>query len=98
MQFSQAVQAATELTKEEDTLIVVTADHAHTMSMAGYAQRNNDIFKYAGKGQDKIPYTTLSYANGPGYKKEKNNTRHDPSKDENGQHYSGLQILKSTLS
>lgn len=32
----KAVTVALNKTNEEDTLIVVTADHAHTMTMAGY--------------------------------------------------------------
>ena len=65
-QFSEAIQAAATLTKEEDTLIVVTADHAHTMTMAGYASRGNNIFKFAGHDSDHKPYMTLTYANGEG--------------------------------
>ena len=44
VEFAKAIQAAVELTREEDTLIVVTADHAHTMSYNGYPVRGNDIF------------------------------------------------------
>ncbi|XP_074039693.1 membrane-bound alkaline phosphatase-like [Leptinotarsa decemlineata] len=68
VEFAKAVQKAVDMTKEEDTLIVVTSDHAHTMSYAGYAGRGSDIFGYAGEGSDNHLYTILNYANGPGYK------------------------------
>ncbi|GLH12243.1 Membrane-bound alkaline phosphatase [Gryllus bimaculatus] len=45
VQMAEAVRAAAELTDEQDTLIVVTADHAHTMSINGYPDRGNDIFE-----------------------------------------------------
>lgn len=70
VQFSEAVQKALDLTSRDDTLIVVTSDHSHTMSFSGYAERGNDILGVAGIGDDKIPYSTLSYANGPGYDHE----------------------------
>jgi alkaline phosphatase len=44
VEFAKAVQAAVDLTDEEDTLIVVTADHAHTLSISGYPVRGNNIF------------------------------------------------------
>jgi len=31
------------MTSADDTLIVVTADHAHTMAIVGYASRGNPI-------------------------------------------------------
>jgi alkaline phosphatase len=77
---SQAVQAAAEATSAEDTLIIVTADHSHTLNFVGYPQRGNPILgKVRGtSGEDANtgelaldgngqPYATLSYANGPGY-------------------------------
>ena len=77
---SDAVHIALEKTHVEDTLIVVTADHSHTLTISGYPQRGNPILgKVIGpsrttEGGDDItydekgkPYTTLSYANGPGY-------------------------------
>lgn len=36
VEFSKAVLTALSKTSTEDTLIVVTSDHAHTMTMAGY--------------------------------------------------------------
>lgn len=71
---SDAVRAARNLTSEEDTLIVVTADHSHVFTIAGYPDRGNDILgKVVTEGQlaladDGKPYTTLGYANGPGYR------------------------------
>jgi len=38
-----AVQTCSEMTDVSDTLILVTADHAHVMSIAGYPQRGNPI-------------------------------------------------------
>jgi len=66
VEFSRAVSDAAELTSEEDTLIVVTSDHAHTMSMAGYPKRGENILGTSQKlAKDNMTYTTLSYANGP---------------------------------
>ncbi|XP_011187988.2 membrane-bound alkaline phosphatase-like [Zeugodacus cucurbitae] len=68
VEFSKAIAAARELTSEEDTLIVVTADHSHAFSYAGYQDRDSDIFDVApAEGTDDTPYLTLSYANGPGF-------------------------------
>lgn len=77
---SRAVQAAVEATSAEDTLIVVTADHSHTLNFTGYPVRGNPILgKVRGRGGEDdsgdgyardatgLPYTTLSYANGPGH-------------------------------
>ena len=71
--FDQAIAIAQEMTSSEDTLIIVTADHSHTLTLAGYPRRNNPILGkvvYPGgtqaKGLDGKPYTSLGYANGPG--------------------------------
>ncbi|WP_132999282.1 alkaline phosphatase [Luteimonas arsenica] len=77
---SRAVQAAVDLTSADDTLIVVTADHSHVLNFVGYPRRGNPILgKVRGWGSEEdngagyardglgLPYTTLSYANGPGY-------------------------------
>jgi alkaline phosphatase len=68
-----AVKAALAATSTRDTLIVVTADHSHTLMINGYPSRNNPILGKVddGKGgfataRDGKPYTTLSYSNGPG--------------------------------
>ncbi|XP_053675176.1 alkaline phosphatase, tissue-nonspecific isozyme-like [Anopheles nili] len=68
VQLSEAVQVARQLTSADDTLLVVTADHSHTMTLSGYATRGNDILGLNSQisDGDLKPYTTLSYANGPG--------------------------------
>jgi alkaline phosphatase len=68
----EAIAQAVAMTNPEETLIVVTADHSHTLAMQGYPQRGNPILglvKENGKlalAADGKPYTTLSFANGPG--------------------------------
>ncbi len=77
---SDAVHVALKKTSDEDTLIVVTADHSHTLVISGYPKRGNPIlgkvvgFNWKSDDADEIgrdakgrPYTTLSYANGPGH-------------------------------
>ncbi|XP_062609401.1 alkaline phosphatase, tissue-nonspecific isozyme-like [Saccostrea cucullata] len=65
--FDSAVQVAKEMTNDEDTLIVVTADHSHAFMIAGYPSRGNDILGTvdSAPGDDGMPYTTLNYGNGP---------------------------------
>uniref|UniRef100_A0A1L8DJH5 alkaline phosphatase n=3 Tax=Nyssomyia neivai TaxID=330878 RepID=A0A1L8DJH5_9DIPT len=67
VEFHKAIELARNMFSEEDTLIVVTADHSHAVSMAGYPNRKHDIFGYSGNANDNKPYFTFSYANGPGY-------------------------------
>ena len=72
--FSDAVRAALALVDLDDTLVVVTADHSHVLTFAGYPARGNPILGLV-RGPDGepardalgLPFTTLSYANGPGY-------------------------------
>lgn len=78
--FAEAVKVAAEKVDLEDTLILVTADHSHVMTIAGYATRGNPILGKVetndGAGApagepalaaDDKPYTALSYANGLGF-------------------------------
>jgi alkaline phosphatase len=73
IELSKAVRTARELTSEQDTLVIVTADHSHAFTIAGYPSRGNPILgKAAINGVNEkdslgLPYTTLSYAAGPGW-------------------------------
>lgn len=72
---SDAVRAAMQATDPRETLILVTADHSHVFTIAGYPERGNPILglvKTPGSNDFSrdfrgFPYTTVSYANGPGY-------------------------------
>lgn len=70
--FDQAIATALAMTNRDDTLIIVTADHSHVFTMAGYAARGNPILGLSAGpdgvalADDGLPYTTLGYANGPG--------------------------------
>lgn len=77
---SDAVAAAMAATSDNDSLVMVTADHAHTLTFAGYPIRGNPILgKVVGSSGEEadpdayardgtgLPYTTLGYANGPGH-------------------------------
>lgn len=71
---SKAVRKAMEMVDLDETMILVTADHSHVFTMAGYPKRGNPIFGLVtGPGEteptlakDGKPYTTLAYQNGPG--------------------------------
>lgn len=77
---SDAVGRALAMVDRKETLVIATADHSHVFTMAGYPTRGNNILgKVVGNdprgepgsspAKDKLglPYTTLGYANGPGY-------------------------------
>lgn len=74
IEFAKAIQAAVETANMEETLIVVTADHGHVFTIAGYPKRGNPILgKVVPVGSDEpalaaddLPYTTLGYTNGRG--------------------------------
>lgn len=72
---SEAVRRALTLVDTEETLIIVTADHSHVFTIAGYPNRGNPILGLVrgpggsdelSLGTDEKPYTTLGYHNGPG--------------------------------
>lgn len=81
IEFSSAIRKAMEMTSASDTLIIVTADHSHTFTIAGYSHRGNPILglvkevpsvdgAQATNALDNLglPYTTLGYQNGPGWR------------------------------
>ncbi|MCB2113454.1 MAG: alkaline phosphatase [Parvularculaceae bacterium] len=96
--FAEAVAKADAMTDDKDTLIIVTADHAHTLTFAGYPRKGANILGlvaaspedenqregYALAGDGKT-YTTLGYAMGPGSLltgQQKAGERHEPTAEE----------------
>ena len=80
IELSNAVRTAVSKVDLDETLIVVTADHSHTLTIQGYPVRGNNVLGLVrevdengnpepGYKKDRLglPYTTLSYANGRGY-------------------------------
>ncbi|XBQ16188.1 MAG: alkaline phosphatase [Oceanicaulis sp.] len=77
--FAQAVERAAAMTDPDETLIIVTADHGHVFTIAGYPRRGNPILGLVhppapdlsdsptppSPAQDGRPYTTLGYYTGP---------------------------------
>lgn len=81
IELSDAVRTALGKVNLDETLIVVTADHSHTLTMMGYPMRGNNILGFVlevGNGgqpeaayrKDRygVPYTTLNYTSGRGYR------------------------------
>ncbi|MBW3617561.1 MAG: alkaline phosphatase [Proteobacteria bacterium] len=74
-ELSRAVATALGKVDLDDTLVIVTADHSHGLTISGYPPRNNPILGLAtdedGPGTaDRKAYTTLTFATGPGGTKE----------------------------
>ncbi|XP_005082331.1 intestinal-type alkaline phosphatase [Mesocricetus auratus] len=66
--FDSAIESASQLTSEQDTLILITADHSHVFAFGGYTLRGTSIFGLAPQNaQDGKTYTSILYGNGPGY-------------------------------
>jgi alkaline phosphatase len=88
IELSNAVKKAYEMTDPDDTLILVTADHSHVFTIAGYPHRGNNILGLVKSvpavdgnpttldldqpvptgSRAGLPYTTLSYGTGPGWR------------------------------
>ncbi|WP_158769737.1 alkaline phosphatase [Paraglaciecola sp. L1A13] len=75
IELSNAIQTAIDSTDPDETLILVTADHGHVFTIAGYPKRGNPILgKVVAVGEtepsmaaDDMPYTTVGYTNGIGF-------------------------------
>lgn len=73
VELEEAVSAALALTNRKDTLVVVTADHSHTLTISGYPEHGNDIMGLA-QEPNATAYETLSYANGPSFYDHRSNS------------------------
>ncbi|XP_012277705.1 alkaline phosphatase [Orussus abietinus] len=70
LSLEEAVRAVLDEVDLSETLLVVTADHSHVLTLGGLAtHRGNPILGSDSKVSDVDgkPYTTLLYSNGPGY-------------------------------
>lgn len=90
-----------ELTADDDTLIIVTADHSHNFVMAGYPARGNPILaiskNQAGEevlANDGLPYTTLGYANGDAFGRQvgSQSSAHNHSYTQDESYHQGVAV------
>ncbi|KAF8374166.1 hypothetical protein PRIPAC_80595, partial [Pristionchus pacificus] len=59
-EFDKAIEQVSKMV-DEDTLIIVTADHAHALTIPGYLNKSHSIFERDGN------VTSIFFATGPGY-------------------------------
>ncbi|XP_058980758.1 membrane-bound alkaline phosphatase-like [Musca domestica] len=79
LELEKAIDVALDLTTPEETLIVVSSDHSHPMTIAGYPGRGTDILGLNQHDVDSngVKYTTLTYAVGPEQYLDENGQRID---------------------
>lgn len=87
--FDEAVTRALQLTSDRDTLIIVTADHAHPFTLGSWASLNTSVLGFVDEAGmkteppiDGFAYLQLSYANGPGILGRPNLTKNDTETDD----------------
>lgn len=98
-ELAKAVTVAMENTDREETLIIVTADHSHVFTIAGYPVRGNPILgkvihndehgrpkREPELAADGKPYTTLGYMNGPGFAVNAGDTGRQTRSADNSRH------------
>lgn len=75
-EFANAVQAAVDSVDLRETLIIVTADHGHVFTLGAWgSKRGNPILGKVVNTADEVllasdglPYNTVAYSNGPGFR------------------------------
>jgi alkaline phosphatase len=110
VRMDEAFEVVIELlgNKLDETLLIVTADHSHTMAMQGYSPRGADVRELSDQTHDDgLPYTLISYTNGPSYYENslvpnqgdqvvRKDLTHEPITDPNFQHTSSADRIRET--
>ncbi|CAH8556209.1 unnamed protein product [Schistosoma mattheei] len=67
LELEKAVEKALSLVDQQETLLLVTADHSHAYGVVGYPTRNTSVLDVdnTAKGDDNKSYLISSYFNGP---------------------------------
>lgn len=109
-ELSKAVAKAVEMTNPDETLILVTADHSHVFTIAGYPAIGNPILglvhevdRETGKRSDEPkladdgkPYTTLGYHNGPNTRTEDDDLSDNAVQSKNFQQQTAIPLGSET--
>jgi alkaline phosphatase len=104
VEFARAVLATLDRVDLRDTLVVVTSDHSHVLTISGYPARGNPILgkvvsiDASGNREEDferdalgLPFTTLNYMNGPGYTGASDDQPEGPKRFPHAVHrYSGI--------
>ncbi len=85
IEFSKAIQVTLDSVNLDETLIIVTADHGHVLTLSGYQAKGTSILGFAGNDKEGKPYTTMGYINGAGF--------HDGSAYDSDERVAGRQDL-----
>ncbi|MFK8016384.1 MAG: alkaline phosphatase [Gammaproteobacteria bacterium] len=106
-----AVKKALSAVDLDDTLVIVTADHGHVLSFSGYPRRGNPILgkvavhdptsatgERLARDANDLPYTTLSYGNGPGYHSPRRDLENVDTTDINFQQDASVPLSSETHS
>ena len=102
--FDDAIKAALAKVDLKDTLIVVTADHDHTMTFNGYSAKGNNILDLVKEGSDKtikrdingMAITTLAFGNGPNRKQVREDLTSAQVLDDNYLQETGVKLGSET--
>ncbi|OHX14362.1 alkaline phosphatase [Chromobacterium sphagni] len=102
--FDEAIKTALAKADLSNTLIVVTADHDHTLAINGYAKRGNPIHDVSrsyvdgkeARDADGAVYTTLVFGNGPNRKPSRVSVDSAAATGDDYQQETGIRLSSET--
>ena len=102
--FDDAIKTALGKVDLSNTLIVVTADHDHTMTINGYSAKGNNVLDLVKEGSDKtikrdingMAITTLAFGNGPNRKQVREDLTSAQVLDDNYLQETGVKLGSET--
>ncbi|CAH8579943.1 unnamed protein product [Schistosoma margrebowiei] len=99
LELEKAVEKALSLVDQQETLLLVTADHSHAYGVVGHPTRNTSVLDVdnTAKGDDNKSYLISSYFNGP--RGILNASRSDPAtEDRFASNYTAESLVRLSFS